>query len=230
MLTSMSTEQVAETLTRLASPWTSVGPNDQWMPGGFLEPDEANLGECPQFLPAGLPGQLTGWRLKVPEKANTPNWDLVSTCKVGGEPGLVLIEGKAHSGECKKEGKPAGNAENDKQIKGAIEEANRGLNAITPGWHISRDSCYQLSNRFAWAWKLSRLGVQTVLIYLGFLCAAEMRDQGSPFDTGEEWKRCIHNHASGIVPPGAWECRLQTSGALLWALVRSLYLQWSAER
>lgn len=228
-LTSMPREQVAETLTRLASPWASVGPNDHWIPNGFREPEEAKLGECPQLLPAGLPTQLTDWWLKVPERANTPNWDLVSTCNVGGEPGLMLIEGKAHSGECKKDGKPAGNAENDKQIKGAIDKANLSLDAVVPGWHLSRDSCYQLSNRFAWAWKVSSLGVPTILVYLGFLHAAEMRDQGRPFDSGDEWKGCIHDHASDVVPSGAWECRLQATGAPMWTLIRSLDFKWATE-
>ena len=207
MLTSTPREPVAEILTQLASPWASVGPHDHWMPGGFLEPDEAKLGECPHFLPVGLPQKLTDWWLKVPEGANTPNWDLVSTCKVGDEPGLMLIEGKAHSGECKKEGKPTGNAENDKQIKSAIDEANR----------------------FAWAWKLSALGVPTIPVYLGFLHAAEMRDQGRPFGSADEWKNCIHDHASGIVPPGAWDRRLQAFGAPMWASIRPLDFQWATE-
>jgi len=83
------------------------------MPGGFLEPEEAKLGECPAFLGDDLRRRLTDWWLKVPKQANTPNWDLVSTCKVGGEPGIILVEGKAHGGECKKEGKCPGNADND---------------------------------------------------------------------------------------------------------------------
>lgn len=73
MLTSTPREQVAEILTQLASPWASVGPHDHWMPGGFLEPEEAKLGECPQFLRDELRRQLTGWWLKAPDDANTPN-------------------------------------------------------------------------------------------------------------------------------------------------------------
>lgn len=36
-----------------------------------------------------------------------------------------------------------------------------------------------MSNRFAWAWKLATMEVPVVLVYLGFLNATEMGDQGS---------------------------------------------------
>ncbi len=227
MLTSTPREQVAATLTQLVSPVAVVDPeHHHWMPRGFLEPEEAKLGECPQFLSNDLRRRLTDWWLKRTEGANTPNWDLVSTCRVNGEPGLILVEAKAHDGEAKEEGKQPGNAENDQQIQTAFEAANRGLDAITPGWRLSRDSHYQLCNRFAWAWKLSTLGVPTILIYLGLLRAREMSEQGRAFDSAEEWNAAIREHASGVVPASAWERRLQTSAAPMWALVRSLDLQW----
>ena len=238
MLTSGPKEPVAKILTQLPSPWASVDPShDHWMPMGFLNPMEAKLGECEQFLSADIRRRLTEWWLKVPENANTPNWDLVSTCKVEGRSGILLIEGKAHGGELKKEGKRPGNADNDDQIKCAIEEANQGLNQITRGWDLSRDSHYQLSNRFAWAWKVATLGVPTILIYLGFLHATEMLHRGTPFDSPEEWNRVIREHASNslapgarIIPTAAWESRLQTAGAPLWALIRSLDHQWCVGR
>jgi hypothetical protein len=121
MMTSEPKEQVASILTQLASPWGSVDPlHDHWMPMGFLNPKEAKLGECEQFLSVSDRRTVTEWWLKVPDGANTPNWDLVSTCKVEGRPGLILIEGKAHGGELKKDGKPPGDKANDKQIRLAI--------------------------------------------------------------------------------------------------------------
>jgi hypothetical protein len=233
-LTSGPKEQVASILTKLASPWGSVDPlHDRWMPMGFLNPKEARLGECERFLPADVRKTLTEWWLKVLDGANTPNWDLVSTCKVEGRPGLILIEGKAHGGELKKEGKPPGDEDNDKQIRLAIKAAKEGLNQFTSGWKLSADSHYQLCNRFAWGWKVATLGVPTILIYLGFLHATEMRDQGKPFDSAEEWNETIREHASNastpgacIVPTVAWESRLQTTGATLWPLIRSLDHQW----
>ena len=229
MLNSMPREQVAATLTQLVAPLAAIDPqHDHWMPGGFLEPEEAKLGECPRFLSNDLRRKLTAWWLKQTKGANTPNWDLVSTCRVNGEPGFILVEAKAHDGEAKEEGKQPGNAENDQQILTAIEEANRGLNAITPGWQLSRDSHYQLCNRFAWAWKLSTLGVPTILICLGFLHATEMSDHGRAFDSAQGWDTVIREHSSGVVPAAAWECRLQTSAAPMWALIRSLDLRWVA--
>ena len=42
---------------------------------------------------------------------------------------------------------------------------------------------YSLCNRVAWAWKLAQLGVPVVWVYLGFLNATEMLDQGQPSAT-----------------------------------------------
>ena len=229
MLTSGPREQVAETLTRLVSPLASVDPShDRWMPNGFLHPKEARLAECEKLLLPEIRSKLTQWWLKVPERANTPNWDLVSTCTVEGKSGIILVEGKAHAGELKRDGKPQGNAKNDEQIELAIKEANAGLEQIIPGWNLRRDSHYQLCNRFAWAWKIATHGVPTILVYLGFLHATEMQDQGKPFDSPEEWSRTVLEHTSTgladggwVVPKLAWESKLQTSGAPLWAVIRS---------
>ncbi len=234
MLTSAPEEQIAETLTRLVSPLASVDPShDRWMPIGFLHPKEARLGECEKFLRPEIRSKLTQWWLKVPERANTPNWDLVSTCTVEGKQGIILVEGKAHAGELKRDGKPQGNAENDEQIELAIKEATMGLEQIIPGWNLCRDSHYQLCNRFAWAWKIATLGVPTILVYLGFLHATEMQDQGKPFDSPEEWNRTVLEHTSTglangacVVPKLAWESQIQTSGAPLWAVIRSLDQRW----
>jgi hypothetical protein len=60
-------------------------------------------------------------------------------------------------------------------IGAAIESARMGFEAGTRlAWHISRDSHYQISNRFAWSWKLTQLGIPVVLVYLGFLNASDM--------------------------------------------------------
>jgi hypothetical protein len=230
MLTSMPKEQVAGTLTELVSPLAYVDIHDQWMPGGFLKPEEARLDVCPQFLEGDLPRQLARWYLGVEEAKNSPNWDLVSTCKINGKKGFILIEGKAHSGELDAVGKGQdGDPERHHRIKGAIEEANERLRVSTHDWHLSdewhlsRDSHYQLSNRFAWAWKLATLGFPTILIYLGFLRATEMKE---PFASAEHWDRSIREFASPVVPKNVWGRCLQTSPAQLWALIRSIDLRW----
>jgi len=117
----------------------------------------------------------------------------VSTCKIAGRDGLLLIEAKAHDRELEEEGKRPGDSDNHKQIGAAIEEANRELNAIIPGWHLSRYSHYQLSNRFTWAWKLAALGTPTILAYVGFLGATEMVDQGQPL---RRWPNGSHQFAN----------------------------------
>src|ERR1041385_5973478 len=65
---------------------------------------------------------------------------------------LVLVEAKAHANELKPIGKPPGNLQNHDRIALAISDANMGLAAALPGWQLSRDSHYQIANRFAWAW------------------------------------------------------------------------------
>lgn len=227
MLTSCPREQVADTLTELASPWASVDPDDYWMPKGFRDAEEAKLGDCEHFLFTDRRRQLTEWWLKITDGANTPNWDLASTCKFGDKMGLILVEGKAHAGELEDGGKRPGNAENNRQIESAIGEASKALNDILPGWKLSTGSHYQLCNRFAWAWKVASLGLPVVLIYLGFLHATEMP---KTFSSPEEWKSVVREHAGSVVPSDAWERPLQTSGAPMYASIRSLDLQWSAGR
>ena len=225
----MPTDHVAAILDNLVSPVGAVTVEDHWMPQGLLSPDEATLDQFDEFTRDQTPRSLRNWWLKRPKRANTPNWDLISTCGIDGDEGLVLIETKAHDCELKKEGKPPGNPDNDEQIAAAIEEANRALNAMTPGWALSSRSHYQLSNRLAWAWKLASLGTPTILVYLGFLHATEMACHGQrPFASPVEWEDCFRKHAvkSGIVPNDVFGRALKTTGAPMWTLVRSLDLKW----
>jgi len=112
------------------------------------------------------------WRILVPMRynvgrripdnkhleANTPNWDIVSKCEIGGKRGLILVEAKAHTEESKIAGKGADKVENDCRIGAAISEANSALNSVLPRWALTKVSHYQLCNRFAWAWKLGAMG------------------------------------------------------------------------
>ena len=61
------------------------------------------------------------------------------------------------------------------------------------------DHHYQLSNRFAWLWKLASLGIPVVLLYLGFLNAQDMTDDGPLFRSEEEWTRAMKDHRRGAV-------------------------------
>ena len=224
MLTSLSKEHVARALNDLVAPFASVGLEDHWMPGGFLRPNEAKLGETPGFLCPEKREKVTEWWLAVRPHANTPNWDLVSTCTIEERQGLVLVEAKAHDKELRPEGKVRDektNEQNHKHIDQAIKEANGSLNSVLAGWRLSRDAYYQLANRFAWAWKVADLGTPVILVYLGFLSATEMKDQGRPFSNHQMWHSRILSYAQGVVPSGAWECPLSIRGTLLVPLVRS---------
>jgi len=161
------------------------------MPQGFEHTDEATLPETERLLSAELRFELRRWWLAVASNnKRTPNWDIASTCAIEGKAGIVLIEAKAHDQELIKEETGRKNIEapvsgsarrNLLRIGWAIRDASVALADETGlAWALSRNWNYQMSNRFAWAWKLADLGIPVVLVYLGFLGANEMSDQGKP--------------------------------------------------
>jgi hypothetical protein len=182
---------------------TDISKIDSWLPTGFHSGKE---GELKDFLKEHFNLQLATnikkWWLH--NNGRTPNWDLISTCTINGERGILLVEAKAHVDELKKEnkGKPFNERTsseksklNHKQIALAIEEANIGINKVISGLSISRNNCYQLSNRIAHAWWLANKGIPVVLLYLGFLNSDDMRDKYKVFNTDLEWKDCFKEHA-----------------------------------
>ncbi|MDY6954954.1 MAG: hypothetical protein SWE60_25920, partial [Thermodesulfobacteriota bacterium] len=228
MLTSLPRNQIVRCLTELVRPYGVVhSEKDKWMPQGLLEPEEARLGETQLFLEREEREAVTNWWLEVTPGANTPNWDLVAACSVEGKKGLILIEAKAHTNELDTAGKRPPTTENGKknheQIDKAIKEANDGLNAQHSGWALSRDTHYQLSNRFAWSWKLASMGIPVILVYLGFLNADEMR---SPFPSVEAWTKAVHEYSKGIVPDGVWESKVMVGDTPIHPVIRSLDLEW----
>ena len=147
LLTSQAQEEVAEFLSALVSPRAEIKPAMNWAPRGFLEPDEAKLGETAGFLSDEDRLTLTQWWLAKPGRANTPNWDLVSECLIGNRSGLILVEAKAHEGELSHDSCGAVK-ENEVSIKAALAQATVAWNQLLPGFALSGDSHYQLSNRF----------------------------------------------------------------------------------
>src|SRR5271157_334260 len=91
---------VADKLTRLVGlPGVHVEAEDLWMPKGLpvlkangewdKNPiEEARLGESIGFLSDDQREKVTSWWLAVRERANTPNWDIASTCAIEEKPGL----------------------------------------------------------------------------------------------------------------------------------------------
>ena len=230
-------EAVAATLTNLVGlPDVGVDPAHRWMPAGTpvktggtwdeTPAREARLERDPEFLPADVRRVLKDWWLAVGRGANTPNWDLASSCVIEGERGLLLVEAKAHANELSAAGKSLPETrngwKNHQRIGEAIAAANVGIAQMTGGYcSLSRDDRYQLSNRFAWSWKIVSLGVPVVLVYLGFLDAEDMRPDGTLFHTHEDWVDAVRQHATGLVNESSWGNRFEVEGVPFRALIRS---------
>lgn len=149
-----------------------------------------------------LANQIKDWWLEV-VKPNTrsPNWDFVSTCSINGKKGLLLVEAKAHWNEVKENDKCGStNGENRNKIQNAINNAKKDINEkISPrNIAISRDKCYQISNRIAHAWWLANQGVPVILLYLGFLNCQEMSDSGKVFENDSDWQKCFKDYAAKV--------------------------------
>ena len=229
MMTSLSEIHVAKSLSDLVWPHALVRPEDVWRPRGFLNPKEPELCETDEFLSPEICDAVVGWWLARRRRATTPVWDIAATCVVPGfdRKGVMIVEAKAHGAELSEAGKQLGaktNQENHERIGDAITQANAGLNRILAGWNLTRDRHYQLSNRFAWAWKLAELGVPVVLVFLGFLNATEMAGRRIPFRDARHWRDCLLNYAQGLVPEQAWETTLLPGKAPLIPLIRSVDL------
>jgi hypothetical protein len=180
---------------------------DSWLPLGIKKPREGQLKE---FLNANFNNQLatefvTWWLAESTYR--TPNWDFISTCKINGQKGILLIEAKAHKGELNGEShgkKLKANASKDSKsnhenVQSAIKKANDGINKAIYSVSISRDKCYQLSNRVANAWWLANQGIPVVLIYLGFLDVQEMNYGGRKILTNQlEWENCFLEHTKQV--------------------------------
>ena len=227
-------EEVAERLTALVDiPEVVVTPADTWMPFGkplkkesgswdVSPAKEVDLGKPNLLVPPEIQEQLERWWLAVAKNARTPRWDIASTCTIRGTPGLLLVEAKAHAKEISPQSDKckSTNADNRARIEQAIREASAGLRAVTEGdWGLSPDRHYQLSNRFAWAWKLASLGVPVVLLYLGFLEAHDMVGE-ELFRSLDDWGDAVKSHGEGVVDNTCWDQCLDVSGTPLIPLIR----------
>jgi hypothetical protein len=231
-LTHGSANDVSSRLTSLATPFAHVSAGDHWMPQGFDELEEAQLHRAPRPVDPGIGAQLgTWWLAPASRRARTPNFDIASTCTIDDRPGLLLFEAKAHDEELDKEAAGrslTSDASDDRRashetIATAIRSACSGLSEATSlPWQISRDSHYQMSNRFAWSWKLATLGVPVVLIYLGFLKANEMTDRGQPFFEKSDWDRNVIAHSQSLFPAEVWNRRWTVYGVPFIPLMRAV--------
>ena len=203
-----------------------------FMPRGYDAPQEARLTTFGQSV---LPHDnawdaLRNWWLPEGAAGNTPNWDLVVQCRIGGEPGLILVEAKANTTELSKAGKApfrmsarttaeslAQSSKNLRHVEGAIEAANVGLDSSVPGVKLSTKAHYQLSNRLAFAWKLAERGIPSVVIYLGFLRDVGLR---ASLRDSEHWARLFRDHLIGVCPNVIGEEPIKVGNSEFWLLCR----------
>jgi hypothetical protein len=231
-LTHADSARRAATLTALIAPWGEVGSDDVCMPDGFNDVGEAQLHTATRLLPDGVRAALASWWLAVVSpKATTPNWDVACTCRIGDERGLLLIEAKTHHRELQKEeaGKAltfpvtANGKRNHIRIGACIEEASIALGSETGRlWRLSREHHYQMSNRLAWSWKLTELGVPVVLVYLGFLGCDDMAEDSHVIDNDDQWQELVKAHSASIAPSDVWEKSWQLHGQSLVPLIRTV--------
>ena len=233
-----SREKVSRRLTMIVNlPEVNVDSTDRWMPlgkpiknsvGWDTSPSrEAILCQPNDLVSPEVRAELESWWLEVPRRANAPNWDIASTCSIRGQAGLLLVEAKAHGKELtsagKKRPRTSNGARNHERIGRAIDEASAQLRRVTgQRWELSRDRHYQLSNRFAWSWKLASLGVPVVLLYLGFLNAREMARDGPLLESAADWRRLLKDHSSSAVDAECWEECIDTGGTSFIAVIRAI--------
>jgi hypothetical protein len=134
----------------------------------------------------------------------------------------LLIEAKSHSGELADDHCGSKNDENYRKIEGALTEASAAWNSILPGFTLSANSHYQLSNRFAFAWKLTTMRTPVVLVYLGFLDAHEMVEGARKSLVGHaQWQECLLVRSKDAVPQAVWNRTFHLDGIPLTVLIRS---------
>lgn len=232
-LTHGSEAEVGNRLTKLIEPWGRVDQSAVCVPRGFNDLTEAQLHKPTGLLPEAARATLQGWWLGADagRDARTPNWDIATTCVIGDrEDGLLLIEAKAHGIELIKEragrklqAPVTADAERSHvRIGAAIQEANVALTEETHlPWTLARDRNYQMSNRFAWAWKLTALGLPVILIYLGFLGAEEMVDQSAAFEDHAAWEALVVSESASLFPGQVWNRAWNVHGVPFIPLIAS---------
>ncbi len=231
---------VAARLTALIAPFGKVAADDQWMPEGFEHVEEAELHKATKLLGPAEREEIKRWWFAVSRGSQTaPSFDIAGTCTVNGanRKGIFLVEAKAHFEEVQKEfeGKrlganpTEGQLRNHQNIGNIMADTNSALAAQTGlPWRLSHTNCYQISNRFASAYKLTTLGVPVILVYLGFLNADEMEDRGSPFRSKTEWLSAVIAYSSEVMPHDVWEKPMRLNGQPFIPCVRAVQMDYKS--
>jgi hypothetical protein len=143
----------------------------------------------------------------APHGGRLPMWDMISMCKINSNDGILFVEAKAHEEEFDfkekklKNNSSFGTKENHLNIGNRIDQAQKELtNLANKSFQISISTHYQLSNRFAWAWKLATLKVPVCLVYLGFIGDKEFPNDY--FQDEDDWNKKLDNYLTGVIPKG----------------------------
>ncbi len=221
-LTALPGIDVTRTLNCLIEPYGKITDQDVWIPGGFLNPDEAQLDKVADIpVLKDKSAALKNWWLEQYDaNTRTPNWDIISTCKVSGEDGLLLVEAKAHHGELIQKDPCGAGGVNLASITGAMNDINKQT-----GWNLSAEEHYQISNRFAWSWQLASMGVPVILVYLGFLNADEWADD--KLKDHNDWEKSVREYSKYIVPYAIWNSKVSAGESYFYPLIRSLTMDIS---
>lgn len=207
VLDMVSSEGFIQSINTIINPFGAlINDNDKWMPKGYEDDKEAELKDfLSDYIKGNLGKEIESWWLAVPSKnSRTPHWDLASTCQINDQKGLLLVEAKAHWSEMTKahkgkpfrEGASKNSEKNHLQIEKAINEAKQDINSRGENISISRDTCYQLSNRIAHAWWLAKHNIPVILLYLGYLNVDDMHNgKNVLFNKAADWESCFVNHA-----------------------------------
>lgn len=206
MLKLIESDHFLSSINNLIKPYAEITVYDNWMPKSLHNDKEAELKNFLKYnFDPQMYNKIVSWWLHV--DTTTPNWDLVSTCTIDGKRGILLVEAKAHEKELNEEShekRLKADATNDskknhERIGLAIQLANEGIKKSGFDISISRDNCYQLSNRVAHAWWLANQGIPVVLMYLGFLDCQDMNDgKNKLLNSPEDWEDCFLKHAKQV--------------------------------
>uniref|UniRef100_UPI00404A6732 hypothetical protein n=1 Tax=Flavobacterium sp. TaxID=239 RepID=UPI00404A6732 len=169
---------------------------------------------------------LTKWWIK--HGTATPKWDLISTCTIDGKRGILLVEAKAHKGELKKDkkllkkGSSIETEQNHEHIESVIDDVKKQLKNEIIDIAISRDNCYQFSNRVAHSWWLANQGIPVVLLYLGFLNVDDMENKYKIFKTHKDWEDCFIRHTKMVEAVGLIDRTVNCGASSFKMICRSL--------
>lgn len=241
LLTHGARQRVADRLTELVAPAASVSASDVWCPDGFHRPREVTLVGCDERLLdrahqlalarwwIGARGEelVMGKRTAAGLRATRrtlPTWDLASTARAGRARVLMLGAATAHLGELVRRARTRRPRTNQGTIGPALAEATRGLDAVTPGWNLTR-APRPLAHQLAWAWKLASLGVPVMVVYVGFLHVSEAETEHAWCPERESWSVDLRSHLTHVVPAGAWGARLPIGHAWLQLVTPTTYVQ-----